>query len=78
MVNARDAKMYERANNVCVKKILSQVKFSKYFTLFCQESEYCRDFALFGCISLDILEVYVTFWQFFLALLGSIEPFRLF
>ena len=35
----RDAKMYERANNVCVKKILSQVKSLQNVTLFCQESE---------------------------------------
>ena len=35
----RDAKMYERANNVCVKNNLSRVKYLQNFMLFCQESE---------------------------------------
>ena len=38
-VGARDAKMYKRANNVRVKKILSRVNFLKNFTVFCGESE---------------------------------------
>ena len=35
----RDAKTYKRANNVCVKKILSRVKSLENFTQFCRESE---------------------------------------
>ena len=35
----RDAKTYQRANNVGVKKILSGVKSLQKFALFCQESK---------------------------------------
>ena len=59
-------KTYECANNVCVKKILSQVISLKNFTLFCRESKYCRDFALFVCIFWHVLELYATCWPFFL------------
>ena len=70
----RDAKTYERANNVRVKKILSGVKSLQNFTLFCQESEKCCDFALFCAIFWHILKLYVTFWHFSL----TFGPFTLF
>ena len=51
----RDAKTYERANNVRVKCFLSRVKFNPNFTLFCRKSELCRDFDFFRVIFLHIL-----------------------
>ena len=43
----RDGKRYERVNNVRVNLILSGVKSVSTFTLFCQESETCCNFAFF-------------------------------
>ena len=54
VVKLTDGTMYELANNVCVKRILSQVKSLQNFTLFCQESEQCLIW---------------VFWAFFAVLL---------
>ena len=60
----RDAKTYKRANNVCVNVFLAWVKSVQDFTLFCLESEQCRDFALISDIFWHIVEPHVTFLHF--------------
>ena len=79
---SRDAKTYERANNVCVKKILYRVNSLKNFTLFCQESEYCRACEIFGRICWHIFFLFMllfcifcTIWVFW-AFYAVLSPIR--
>ena len=68
-LSIRDGKTYKRAINNGVKKILSRVKSLQNCTLFCRESESCRDFMLFGGTFWHILKLNVTFWHFYALLL---------
>ena len=51
----------------CKINYISGKIFAK-FTMFFRESECCRDITLFGGIFSQILEIYVTFCQFFFVL----------
>ena len=74
----RDAKTYERANNVRVKYFLAGVKFEPNCTLFCRKSELCRDFTLFGVFFLAHFRTLCYFLDFFFSLFRSFGPFTLF
>ena len=70
----RNANTYKRANNICVKKILSLVKSLQNFTLFCRESEQVCNFAFFVW---HFLQYFETLCYVF-ALFGPFGPFTLF
>ena len=72
----RDAKTYERANNVRVKKILSRVRSLQNLHCFVKKVSNVA-ILRFLVAFYENFEIFYYFW-YFLALTGSLGPFTLF